>query len=200
MMTSLRSKFFIGLLIVLLLPVFAPAIERQRGIIQRVGDVTCLYHCDDYFLQPDPGWDNVILTGLNLDPFIGLHVEVVGWQVNCGSCSSLSVESLSFLTVTGLTGAPDFSATLPAEPVLFQNYPNPFNPQTSITFQVAAYGPVTLTVYNALGERVATLVEKNMDPGTHEVRWDASGVASGVYHYVLRTGTSSQTKSMLLLR
>jgi hypothetical protein len=59
---------------------------------------------------------------------------------------------------------------------------------------------VTLSVYNSLGERVATLVERNMDPGTHIVQWDASGMASGVYHYVLRAGGSSQTKSMLLLR
>src|SRR2546426_290448 len=54
-MTSLRKNFYLGFLLVLMLPVIASALERQRGTIRKTGDVLCLYHCDDYYLEPDPG-------------------------------------------------------------------------------------------------------------------------------------------------
>jgi len=83
---------------------------------------------------------------------------------------------------------------------LEQNYPNPFNPQTTIRFALPEAGMVTVRVYDLLGRLVATLVEGDRPAGWHEVLWDASGVASGVYVHRLEAGDFSQTHRMILLR
>jgi agmatine deiminase len=70
------------------------------------------------------------------------------------------------------------------QPLLFtlsQNYPNPFNPSTTIGFQVTAYSHVRLSIYDLLGREVATLVNRQMEPGSYHAEWNATGVASGVY-------------------
>jgi hypothetical protein len=89
---------------------------------------------------------------------------------------------------------------LPREFVLRQNYPNPFNPSTSIRFGLPVRSLVTLTVYNMLGQQVAMLVEGEQDAGLHEVVFDASGLASGVYLYRMKAGGFLETRTILLLR
>jgi len=59
---------------------------------------------------------------------------------------------------------------------------------------------VALSIYNTLGQEVATLVNENQEPGSHEVQFDASGLASGVYFYLLKAGKSVQAMKMLVLR
>ena len=83
---------------------------------------------------------------------------------------------------------------------LEQNYPNPFNPSTKIGFQVTGYGYVSLKVYDVLGREVRTLVNENLQAGSYETTFDASGLASGVYFYQLHAGEFTQTKRLLLLR
>jgi len=84
---------------------------------------------------------------------------------------------------------------------LFQNYPNPFNPTTAIGYRLLAVSDVELGIYNMLGQKVATLVSGRQAAGYHQVEWDASGFASGIYYYQLRGGASFiQTKKMVLLR
>jgi hypothetical protein len=77
---------------------------------------------------------------------------------------------------------------LPEYFVLEQNYPNPFNPTTAIRYQLPAAGEVTLAVYDLLGCEVSVLVNERRDAGVHEVNFDASGLASGVYLYRLQAG------------
>ncbi len=89
---------------------------------------------------------------------------------------------------------------VPQEFRLSQNYPNPFNPTTSIQYQVSRQGNVQLIVYNALGQKVATLVNQKQTPGQYRVTFDASGLASGVYFYRLSTKDFIQIKKMILLR
>jgi hypothetical protein len=114
--------------------------------------------------------------------------------------------------------AADFSVTVTADGLsgidqeetplifsLYQNFPNPFNPSTTIRYTTPQAAEVTLTVLNLLGERVATLVSARMDRGTHAIRWDASGMPSGMYFYRLeaREGGSvvySATRKLLLLK
>jgi hypothetical protein len=108
-------------------------------------------------------------------------------------------------TVTGnidltLTGVHERDGHLPAHTGLDQNFPNPFNPSTTITFQLVRYGSVTIRVYDLLGREVKTLVNGNLEPGYHEVVFDATGLASGVYFYRLNAGNSSMVKKLLLLR
>ena len=92
------------------------------------------------------------------------------------------------------------NATLPSEFRLFQNYPNPFNPSTAISFQLSAISFVNLAVYDVLGREIAILENGVRQAGMHTVRWDASGIPSGVYVYELRAGPFRQSRRMLLLR
>lgn len=83
---------------------------------------------------------------------------------------------------------------------LQQNYPNPFNPNTQIRFSLAEQSQVTLKVYNILGNEIVTLVNDVKGAGVHEVSFDGSGLASGVYFYTLQTGKFTQTHKMILLK
>jgi flagellar hook assembly protein FlgD len=59
---------------------------------------------------------------------------------------------------------------------------------------------VELSVYNNLGQKVATLVSENQNTGFHQIEWDASGYAAGVYYYLLRAGKLHQAKKMVFLK
>ena len=83
---------------------------------------------------------------------------------------------------------------------LEQNYPNPFNPVTSIKYSLAENSNVTLKVYDVLGNEVAQLVNTNQNSGQHEIKFNASDLASGLYIYTLRAGTFSSSKKMMLLK
>lgn len=89
---------------------------------------------------------------------------------------------------------------LPKEYTLYQNYPNPFNPVTTIKYDLPNNGNVSLIVYDILGRKVKTLINRNQNPGRHEVSWDASSVASGIYIYQLRASDYVDTKKMILLK
>jgi hypothetical protein len=83
---------------------------------------------------------------------------------------------------------------------LLQNYPNPFNPSTTINFTIAKQSNVSLSVFNLLGQKVADLVNGNMESGNYNVRFDASNLSSGVYLYQLRTDGATIVKKMQLLK
>jgi hypothetical protein len=84
---------------------------------------------------------------------------------------------------------------------LNQNYPNPFNPSTTISFNLPNAADVTLTVYNVLGQRVATLLNnKKYTSGSHTLSFDASNLASGVYIYRLEAGSFTSLKRMTLIK
>ena len=107
---------------------------------------------------------------------------------------------------------PEVAATLPDQYTLYQNYPNPFNPTTSIDFDFPEAANVTLTVYNMLGQEVATLLNhEEFDAGEQTVDFDASSLASGVYIYRMvaqsldddgnvTAQSFTQTKKMLLMK
>lgn len=88
----------------------------------------------------------------------------------------------------------------PSEFALLQNYPNPFNPKTKIRFKLKGSGRSTLRVYSLDGKEIVTLVNEKMQPGEHEVEWDAKGFASGIYLYRLSEGALSQSKKLLLIK
>jgi hypothetical protein len=92
------------------------------------------------------------------------------------------------------------SQNTPRGIALEQNYPNPFNPTTFISFRVPVSGMATVTVVDALGRSVATLVNGPVAAGDHSVEWNASGASSGVYFYTLQTGSFRQTRKMVLMR
>jgi hypothetical protein len=84
--------------------------------------------------------------------------------------------------------------------ILGQNYPNPFNPSTSIEYVVPGNEFISLKVYDVLGNEIATLVNEEKSSGSYQVKFDATGIPSGVYFYKLNAGEFSQTKKMILMK
>jgi hypothetical protein len=79
-------------------------------------------------------------------------------------------------------------------------YPNPFNPATTISVPVTAGGHLRVTVYNAIGEEVATLADGEFDAGVHEFRWDAGAMPAGVYFCTIAAAEMRQTVKVQLLK
>lgn len=108
-------------------------------------------------------------------------------------------EVSSFTLVRGYVTAVEDEA-IPEVFELHQNYPNPFNPVTQIRFGLPTSGSVQIDVFDATGRRIANLVNGTLPAGYHEITMDAVGLPSGVYLYVMRAGTFTETKSFVLLR
>ncbi len=87
---------------------------------------------------------------------------------------------------------------LPTEFTLHQNYPNPFNPSTVIRFALPIGGYAELTVYNSIGQKVATLVNQTMPAGEHKVEFKAANLPSGIYFYRLNSGNKQISRKMIL--
>ena len=83
---------------------------------------------------------------------------------------------------------------------LSNNFPNPFNPSTEISYQVPVSGHVTLTVYNALGKEIVTIVDEEKIAGIYYIKFSAVNLASGIYFYTLKTDEYVQTKKMILIK
>jgi hypothetical protein len=96
---------------------------------------------------------------------------------------------------------PEFvSSGIPSEFKLKQNYPNPFNPVTTIGFDIAKAGFVTIKIYDMLGRETAELVNENMNPGSFYVNWNASGKQSGVYFCRITANGFTDIKKLLLVK
>jgi len=88
---------------------------------------------------------------------------------------------------------------------LVGNFPNPFNPETTIKFNTARAGNVTIDIFNIRGQKIKTIANDNFGVGLHRVVWDGADsdgrkVASGVYFYRMTTGEFTQTRRMLLMK
>ncbi len=94
----------------------------------------------------------------------------------------------------------DPTLPLPDAVALHQNFPNPFNPETKIRFDLASRSSVLLEVYNILGQKVTTLIDREMTPGRHEVEFDGTGLATGTYFYRLKIGDTVETRKMLMIK
>ncbi len=145
-----------------------------------------------------PGGNNIEMRGVSYPVQVyafGGSLGIISGenerQLSDGEKISIN-SSVSNLTVKEIS--------IPAEFELAQNYPNPFNPETTIRFGVPERAFVNLTIYNALGERVATLAKGQMDAGYHELNFDASRFASGTYIYELRAGEFRSVKKMMLMK
>ncbi len=96
-------------------------------------------------------------------------------------------------------------AMLPQKFNLYQNYPNPFNSHTTIMFDIAEPGNVELVIYNILGQKINTLIDQQMQPGTHRFIWDGknkagNSISSGIYFYRLTSSDKTSIKKLLLLK
>jgi hypothetical protein len=108
--------------------------------------------------------------------------------------------------ITIYTGVKNISTETPPGFTLEQNYPNPFNQSTVIRFQLSVAGNASLKIFDMLGREVATLVNETLQPGVYLTTFDAEGLASGVYFYILQIKSSNGetqkvfSRTMLLLK
>lgn len=113
--------------------------------------------------------------------------------------------SIAVSRYNSMTTSVDKDEQLPNQVVLMQNYPNPFNPSTNIKFTIPnvgneSFSSLRLVVYDVLGREIETLVNGTKMPGTYEVIFDASNLASGIYYYQLTAGNFVQTKKMMVVK
>lgn len=115
-----------------------------------------------------------------------------------GSGTPIKVEHPEFSTASvSFSGVGD---NLPNTFALNQNYPNPFNPTTILSFDLPVASRVELSVYNVLGQQVTTLVNSEMEAGRHQVEFDGSLFASGIYFYRITADNFTETKKMVMLK
>jgi hypothetical protein len=114
------------------------------------------------------------------------------------SSGGLNLDNGILLVYEGATTANEEEA-LPEGYALRQNYPNPFNASTTILYELGDSSPVTLTVYDLLGRKVATLVDGVQAAGAHAVQFDSARLASGTYFYRIDTAVGQQVRKMMVV-
>jgi beta-glucanase (GH16 family) len=148
-----------------------------------------------WYLDGNKYWEGSIANNINSTDefhvpfFILLNFAVGGnWPGNPDATTpfpdTMYVDYVRVYQISN-TSVPDGSEHVPARFDLMQNYPNPFNPTTSIVYQLPANSRVMLHVYDFLGREVVQLVNERQETGSHQVTFDARGLASGLYLYRL---------------
>lgn len=140
---------------------------------------------------------------LPIDDFVDLSTRKNLSQLlflTSGGLSEVYIDNIYFYGDKVLNSNESDKDEIPTKVELLQNYPNPFNPTTNIEFGIPEASHVSLTIFNALGQKVATLADSRFMPGSHSITWDASRAPSGVYFYRLVTGNVTSTKKMLLIK
>ncbi len=156
------------------------------------------------------GWSNYFEAGGNkafafnlgkvLDQYGTVHYTITRSLRGCIINGIMHGDTNMYLAVNPI------STETPEKFSLLQNYPNPFNPATNIKFQIPKIGFVKLTIFDALGKEVQTLVNEQLSPGTFEADFDGSNLPSGVYYYKLVVGDNTnngdftETKKMVLIK
>jgi hypothetical protein len=102
-------------------------------------------------------------------------------------------------TDTSFLSVPGIGTALPKE-FVFDAYPNPFNSTVTLKFEVPEASQVELSIFNTLGQRVATLIDEMRPAGSYHVQWDGSNAASGVYLYQFKAGTYTESRKMVLMK
>lgn len=116
------------------------------------------------------------------------------------------LDDITIADSTGFTGVENLAGIIPDNFELNQNYPNPFNPSTTIRYALPSESKVTISIYNLLGQEVATLVNDVKSSGYHEVVFNAANLSSGVYLYRINAVSTSgskefsNTKKLVLLK
>ncbi len=146
-------------------------------------------------------WESEIASDLTYtgDAIVLGHdgrLSILGRITDENEVSHMRVTRLAPMDVLTSVEHPELSDNFALHP----NYPNPFNPSTEISFDMPYGAPATLKVYDILGREVATLADGMLEAGTHQVMFDGTGLASGVYIYRLESNNFAQSKKMVLLK
>jgi hypothetical protein len=201
-----------------------PASLETQICFARGSTLVWVAHGQVIHCSPDAGlnWSSQSLYPINGEirfisatpgVIVGKEISSTAWIVT--SAGEILKSSGRFDLITGLVAN---RLEVPGSSKLEQNYPNPFNPSTTIRYALPERSHVSLAVFNTVGQRIATLVDGDLEAGYHEVKFEAAGLASGVYFYRLsvsplarrdlvptdgRDGQASSyvdTKKLLLIR
>jgi len=126
-------------------------------------------------------------------------MQYTSTALKTGGTDGKAIGDLGWFT-GGYTGVAANTSTEPMQYALANAYPNPFNPTTRIEYTIPRSGFVSLKVFNALGQEVATLFSGIQQPGTHVATFDGGSHASGVYFYRIEAGSFSSVKKFVLLK
>lgn len=125
------------------------------------------------------------------------NIEKPNMTTSCATKCHYDGNLLGATTIVSVASTGD----IPKKFALEQNYPNPFNPSTLIRFDLPVSAPVFMTVYNALGQKVAQLINGDrLQAGSHSLEFNPQGLASGIYFYKLQAGSYSAVRKLILLR
>ncbi len=142
----------------------------------------------------NPG--DTLITSLHVFPLVNNGTANV--QIQVGTFHNPDNRITLDFTATTEPLSVDDDASVPEEYFLAQNFPNPFNPSTVIEYGLREAGNVTLMIYDVLGNEIATIVNEYQQAGTHQVRFDATNLSSGLYIYKLTAGSFTETRKMIL--
>ncbi|MFQ5568761.1 MAG: DUF5074 domain-containing protein [Rhodothermales bacterium] len=138
------------------------------------------------------------ITGFTTAGFVSIHNES-GDEVGRFD-AGIAPAHLALSTGETATAVESVAEAMPERFRLLGNYPNPFNPATTVPFELARSGHVTLTILDVLGREVATLVNEALPPGRYESTWDAGSLAGGVYLSRLAVDGRSTTRRLVLIK
>ncbi len=151
----------------------------------------------------DTLWTKTLGTSKN-DMLSSIKTTSDGGYLLCGTTDEKDNLYRSDLMVIKLApkvlGIEEKQQILPSDISLFQNYPNPFNSITNISYSLKSASNVKITIYDATGKRIYTLIDKNQQPAQHNVKFNGTNLTSGVYYYQLETDFQKQTRKMILMR
>ena len=170
--------------------------------------------------RPGNAWSAAWANAGTADPVPAteLAVLIIRARTDWHTSPILHLQRTSVSAPAGLDGQPDTrswelvrqdrpvdagrdpAGEIPLATRLHANYPNPFNPSTTLSFDLHQPGEVRLSIYDALGRRIAVLTDTHMDAGRHELTWDASRLASGMYLVRLETPHTTQTRQIMLVK
>ena len=167
------------------LKLIAGELTQKTGKPFSGGSVTFQF---SYSAPSTPGTDTLFTVGLSSNKGDSSAGDPWNWAPN------------KYIAIGGGTSVQQVGREVPTEHELGQNFPNPFNPTTTIEFSLVNSAHVTLTVYDALGGEIRTLVRDNLAPGRYSTQWNASEIPSGVYFYRLTAGLFVQTKKLVVLK
>lgn len=130
----------------------------------------------------------------------GIHtIEIKATGTKRAEATGSYIDIDAFELIQNLTtGLENRDSDFSGNYVMLQNNPNPFDLETQISYRLSKSGNIKISVYNLMGQKIATLINEQQMPGNYAIPFDGSGLESGVFFYQFQSGNYSITKKMIL--